>query len=106
MLSEIRDGHTEVPEIGRHLVQGCIRFSPAECVRAEMAEAQPAPAGKNSSTTECETRRAGPCAWLRPSSGPKPDRGRGGQDAIVRCASRTECKERRRRADSRFFLHA
>src|SRR3984885_16021593 len=93
MLSEIQHGHNAALEMMHRSGQGCLRFSPAEFARAKREEGQPAPAGKNNSTTEFETRRAGPCAWPRPSSEPKPDRDQAVQGEIARCASRSECRE-------------
>src|ERR1700735_5896931 len=98
MLSEIRHGHNGALEIVHPSGQGWVRFSPAECARAKMEEAQSAPAGKNNSTTEFERRRAGLCAWPRPWSEPKPDRDRAVQGEIARCANHSECREHPRMA--------
>src|SRR5258707_13337251 len=98
MLSEIQDGHSEAREIGRRSGPGCVRFSPAEFGRAKTEEGRVAQAGKNSSTTECEMRRAVLCVSPHPTSRPKLDRGRAVWDGIARCANRSECREHPRTA--------
>src|ERR1700726_977323 len=102
MPSETPDGHSAALDIRRRPCLEYARFSPAECARAEMAEGQLVPVERQCSIAEFETRREAPCAWPRPSSGPKPDRDRAVQGEIARCANRSEYTEHRRRVGWRF----
>ena len=106
MPSEIRDGHSAALGTPRRPFQGSARFSPTECARAEMAVGPLVPVGMRYSRAEFETQREVLCAWLRPWSGPKPDRDRAVRGEIAHCANRSGYTERRRRAGWRFFLHA
>src|SRR5450755_5139488 len=101
MPSETRDGHNEVPEIGRRPGLECVRFLPAGCARAKIEGGQAAPAEKNSLTTGCERRHEALCVSRRPMSEPTPDRDQADRSEIARCANRSECREHPRTAGSR-----